>query len=42
MGNFFTETVSLKDGPTAFTKLGLDLKNMDQVAKSAMKIVLIP
>lgn len=42
MDNFFTGTVSLKDGPAAFTKLGLDLKSMDHVAKSAMKIVLIP
>jgi len=42
MDNFFTETISLKDGPAAFTKLGLDLKNMEHVAKSAMKIVLLP
>ena len=42
MDNFFTETVSMKDGPAAFTKLGLDLNCMDHVAKSAMKIVLIP
>ena len=42
MDNFFSETISLKDGPEAFSKLGLDLENMDHCAKSAMKIVMIP
>jgi len=39
---FFTETVALPQGLTAFPKLGLDLKTMQHIPKQAMKIVLQP
>jgi len=39
---FFSETVALSQGLTAFPKLGLDLKTMQHIPKQAMKIVLQP
>jgi threonine dehydrogenase-like Zn-dependent dehydrogenase len=39
---FFTKTIPLEEGIGAFDLLGLDLKNMTQHPKSAMKIVMIP
>ena len=40
MRPFFTEVIPLKDGLSAFPKLGLDLETMQHIPKSAMKIVL--
>lgn len=42
MKPFFTETIALKDGLTAFNKLGLDLNTQKHVPKQAMKIVIKP
>jgi len=42
LDNFFTEIIPLEKGPSAFTKVGLDLTSMKQVPKSAMKLVLQP
>jgi threonine dehydrogenase-like Zn-dependent dehydrogenase len=42
LDNFFTEIIPLEEGPSAFTKVGLDLISMKQVPKRAMKLVLRP
>ena len=42
MKPFFTEVVPLEEGKGAFKKVGLDLENMKQIPKQAMKIVLRP
>lgn len=42
MKPFFTEVIDIKDGLTAFDKLGLDLATGEHVPKQAMKIVLKP
>jgi threonine dehydrogenase-like Zn-dependent dehydrogenase len=42
MGPFFTETIPLEDGVSAFPKLGLDLETLEQIPKKAMKITLQP
>lgn len=40
MAPFFTKTIPLEDGLTAFDNLGLDIKTMSHHPKSAMKIVM--
>jgi threonine dehydrogenase-like Zn-dependent dehydrogenase len=40
LSKFFTEVVPLEKGASAFPKVGLDLKSLKPVPKSAMKIVL--
>jgi len=42
MKPFFSEVIDLKDGQSAFNKLGLDLATQKSVPKQAMKIVLRP
>lgn len=42
MGPFFTEVIDLKNGLTAFNKLGLDLDSGKNIPKKAMKIVIKP
>lgn len=42
MKPFFTELIPLKDGLSAFNKLGLDLKTQKHIPKQAMKIVMKP
>lgn len=42
MKPFFTEVIDLKEGLTAFPKLGLDLETQKHVPKKAMKIVIKP
>lgn len=42
MKPFFTEIIPLKDGLSAFSKLGLDLKTNQHIPKQAMKIVMKP
>lgn len=42
MKPFFSEVIDLKDGLTAFNKLGLDLDSGKSIAKKAMKIVIKP
>ena len=42
MGPFFTETIPLEQGGSAFAKLGLDLPTLSHVPKQAMKITLKP
>ena len=40
MGPYFTEIIPLVEGISAFGKLGLDLETMQEIPKSAMKLVL--
>jgi len=40
LSKFFTEVVPLEKGASAFPKVGLDLKTLKPVPKSAMKLVL--
>jgi len=42
MRDYFTETIPLREGPGAFSRLGLDLKSLKPIPKKAMKILLKP
>jgi len=39
LDHFFTETIPIKNGLTAFPKLGVELGTLNQIPKKAMKIV---
>jgi threonine dehydrogenase-like Zn-dependent dehydrogenase len=42
LDNFFTDTISLEEGPAAFARVGFDLDGGKEVPKCAMKLILRP